>query len=252
MEVSAPIAAQLALLALSIHWGWSAATARRVWGLWSKQTIVWGWWFETPSRWLWRHFHVTIDQHMTLIAHIQKASNTISRSLGMMNRLKQYLPQNTLHTICNRSILPHIKYPILVCGFKATRISKLQKRSVRMMFCSKYNAHAEQLFMSLKVQDIFKMKALKFCCKYSEKKHYHFILMTCLTKLLIYTVMGLQNNEFKFSHQQNWASFHLLFSVSCMKPVPITMTLFIHVAISLSPFLFRCCICHIFKPSQIT
>ena len=70
---------------------------------------------------------LTIDQHMTWNAHIQKISNKISRSLGVMNRLKRYLPQNILRTIYNSLILPHINYSILVWGFKSSRISKLQK-----------------------------------------------------------------------------------------------------------------------------
>ena len=115
---------------------------------------------------------LTIDQHMTWNAHIQKISNKISRSLGVMNRLKRYLPQNILRTIYNSLILPHINYSILVWEFKSSRISKLQKRAVRMISCSKYNAHTEPLFKSLnllKVEDIFKIKILKFYYKYSQK-----------------------------------------------------------------------------------
>ena len=71
---------------------------------------------------------LTIDQHMTWNAHIQKISNKISRSLGVMNRLKRYLPQNISRTIYNSLILPHINHSILVWGFKSSRISKLQKK----------------------------------------------------------------------------------------------------------------------------
>ena len=41
-----------------------------------------------------------------------------------------------------------------------------------MISCSKYNAHTEPLFKSLnlfKVEDIFKIKILKFYYKYSQK-----------------------------------------------------------------------------------
>ena len=55
---------------------------------------------------------LTIDQHMTWNAHIQKISNKISRSLGVMNRLKRYLPQNILRTIYNSLI-----FPILIIQF---------------------------------------------------------------------------------------------------------------------------------------
>ena len=111
---------------------------------------------------------LTIDQHMTWNAHIQKLSNKISRSLGVMNRLKRHLPQNILRIIHNSLILPHINYSILVWGFKSSRISKLQKRAVRMISCS------------------------------ITKKHYRFISMKCSPKLLINTIMELDNNRLKF------------------------------------------------------
>ena len=118
----------------------------------------------------------------------------------VMNRLKRYLPQNILPTIYNSLILPHINYSILVWGFKSSRIYKLQKRAVRMISCSKYNAHTEPLFKSLnllKVEDIFKIKTLKFYHKYSQK-YYRFILMKCSPNLLIDTIMELDNNRLKF------------------------------------------------------
>ena len=103
---------------------------------------------------------LTIDQHMTWNSHIQKISNKISRSLGIMNILKRYLPQNILHTIYNNLSLPHINHSILVWEFKSSRISKLQKRAVCMICCSKYDAHTAPLFKYLnllKVEDIFKI-----------------------------------------------------------------------------------------------
>ena len=69
-----------------------------------------------------------------------------------------------------------------------------------MISCSKYNAHTESLFKSLnllKVEDIFKIKALKSYYKYSQK-HDHFIFMEYSPKLLIDTFMELDNNRFKF------------------------------------------------------
>ena len=71
---------------------------------------------------------LTIDQHVTWNSHIQKISNKISISLGIMNRLKRYLPQNVLRTIHKGLILSHINYSIVILWFQSSRISKLQKR----------------------------------------------------------------------------------------------------------------------------
>ena len=69
-----------------------------------------------------------------------------------------------------------------------------------MISCSEYNAHTEPLFKSLnflKVEGIFKIKALKFYYKYPQK-HDLFIKMKCSPKLLVDTIMELDNNQFKF------------------------------------------------------
>ena len=127
---------------------------------------------------------LAIDQHLTWNAHIQKISNKMSRSLGIMSRLKQYLPRNILRTIYSSVILPHLNYSVLVWGFKSSRIANLQKRT----------AHTEPLFNFLnllKIEDIIKIKTLQFYYKYSQKNHCHFILMKCSPKLLIDTIMEL-------------------------------------------------------------
>ena len=71
-----------------------------------------------------------IDQHLNWNAHIQKSSNKISRILGVMNRLKRYLPTKILRVLYNSLILPHLQYGILSWGFKLSRLSKLEKRAI--------------------------------------------------------------------------------------------------------------------------
>ena len=49
-----------------------------------------------------------IDQHLNWNAHIRKCSNKISRTLGVMNRLKRYLPTEILRVLYNSLVLPHL------------------------------------------------------------------------------------------------------------------------------------------------
>ena len=53
------------------------------------------------------------DQHLNWNAHIQKCSNKISRTLGVMNRRKRYLPTKILRVLYNSLVLPHLQYAIL-------------------------------------------------------------------------------------------------------------------------------------------
>ena len=56
---------------------------------------------------------LTIDEQLSWSPHIQKISNKISRTLGIMNRLKIFLPENILRLIYNSLILPYCQYSIL-------------------------------------------------------------------------------------------------------------------------------------------
>ena len=114
---------------------------------------------------------ILIDEHLNWNAHTQKISNKISRSLGVMCRLKIILPTHILRILYNSLVLPHLQYAILTRGVKTNRLSKLQKRAVRIITASKYNSHTEPLFKQLNLMtlnDIFMSNALKFYYKYEN------------------------------------------------------------------------------------
>jgi hypothetical protein len=75
--------------------------------------------------------------------------------------------------IYNSLILSHLNFGILAWGFKCERIVKLQKKAVRIVITSKYNAHTEPIFKELKllkVKDILKLQELKFYYKFKNKR----------------------------------------------------------------------------------
>ena len=60
--------------------------------------------------------------------------------------------------------LPHINYCILAWGYNYQRIFKIQKKVVRILSLSKYNAHTDPLFKHLrllKMKDIHQLQQLK-------------------------------------------------------------------------------------------
>ena len=106
-------------------------------------------------------------------SHTQKIANKISRTLGVMNRLKRYLPFSAMKLMYDPLILSHLQFGITNWGFEWERISKLQKRALRIMKNSRYNAHTEPLFKKLtllKVKDIFDVQCLKFWYKFVNNK----------------------------------------------------------------------------------
>ena len=112
---------------------------------------------------------LTIDDKLSWKEHIAKISIKISRAIGVLNKLKYQLPLNIKMTMYNSIILPHINFGILVWGFKHPKIEKLQKKAIRCIGCSKYNAHTEPIMKELKllrIKDILKISKLKFYYRY--------------------------------------------------------------------------------------
>ena len=56
---------------------------------------------------------------------ITKIANSISKTIGIINKLKYEHPENTILTIYNPLILPHLNYCILAWGYASQRIYKL-------------------------------------------------------------------------------------------------------------------------------
>ena len=112
---------------------------------------------------------ICIDENSKWKTHTDIVSKKISKTLGILSRLKYYLPKDVLLNIYNALILPFLNYGITVWGGQSNRTFKLQKRAVRLITNSRYNAHTDPLFRQLKllkIKDIMMVHDLKFCFKY--------------------------------------------------------------------------------------
>ena len=92
-------------------------------------------------------------------------------TLGVMNCLKRCLPLSALKIMYDSLILSHIQFGIKCWGFEWGRIARLQKRAVRIITNSKYDAHTEPLFKDLhllNIADIFEVQCMKFWYKLSN------------------------------------------------------------------------------------
>ena len=112
---------------------------------------------------------LTINSSMNWESHVEKISNKISKTVGILHKLKHFLPRSILLTIYNALITPHLNFGILAWGFSLNKILKLQKKAIRAIACAKYNAHTSALFKTfkiLKVDDIFRKQCLTFYFKF--------------------------------------------------------------------------------------
>ena len=115
---------------------------------------------------------LTLHENLNWKSHIDKIANKISRSIGILNKQKHFMPIESKLHIYNSLILSYINLGILSWGYQCDRIIKLQKKAVRIVNLSKYNAHTEPIMKKLKllkVVDILKVQELKFYYKYENK-----------------------------------------------------------------------------------
>ena len=70
---------------------------------------------------------LTVNEYMNWNSHTQKIANKISRTLGVMNRLKRYLPLSSMKLMYDSLILSHLQFGITNWGFEWDRISKTAK-----------------------------------------------------------------------------------------------------------------------------
>ena len=111
---------------------------------------------------------LTLDEFLSWTEHINIIQYKISRISGILNRLKHHMQTNILKLVYSALVLPHLNYALLVWGHRPGKITKLQKRVVRIIGKSKYNAHTEPILKRLgllKISDMYQQKMLVFYYK---------------------------------------------------------------------------------------
>ena len=103
---------------------------------------------------------IQLNEHLTWKKHVNEIANKISRSIGILNKLKR-----CLYFLYNSLVLSHLNYDILAWGYQTDRLYKIQKKTVRIICLGKFNCHSEPLFKKiqlLKIKDIHTLQELKF------------------------------------------------------------------------------------------
>ena len=101
---------------------------------------------------------------MTWNNHTTNISNKCSRTIGVLDRITYFIPLIVRILLYNTLILQHFNYCITAWRYQCDRIIKLQKKAIRIISISTYNAHTEPLLKNLillKIQDILILQTLK-------------------------------------------------------------------------------------------
>ena len=104
---------------------------------------------------------VLLDEYLTFDSHIDMLSSKISKSLYIINRVKNLLPKKVLLSLYFALVHSHLSYCISIYGCaNKTSIEKLilkQKKAMRIIFNVSNRAHTAPLFQELKILNIEKM-----------------------------------------------------------------------------------------------
>ena len=119
---------------------------------------------------------VILDDKLSWKSHTINICKIISRNIGIINKLKWFLPQTVLLTLYSTLVLPYLNYGILAWGNSmATQLQKillLQKKVMRIICRSDFRAHTDSLFKSnniLKVSDIYTLNLGSFMFQLNKR-----------------------------------------------------------------------------------
>ena len=122
-----------------------------------------------------RYLGLTIDKHLNWKQHLRSLSTKLSKSLGILFKIRHYLDKKSLLLILHSLFLSHIKYGILCWGRTKSSILKpisiLLNRALRCINYADNRATINPFYIKeniLKVEDIFKLEVCKFIYKWKN------------------------------------------------------------------------------------
>ena len=99
-----------------------------------------------------KYLGVLIDSNLSWRYHMDHISSKISKGVGIIARLRHFVPTNTLIRIYRPLIEPYISHGLTAWGQAANcyliKVLILHKRALRLIYFSECRAHAIPLFLS--------------------------------------------------------------------------------------------------------
>jgi hypothetical protein len=94
---------------------------------------------------------IFLDEHLSLEYHVTHICNKLTKSLYCIKQAKQLIPPDGLKSLYFALIHSHLTYCTLIfsgiTAINRNRIEKVQKKAIRIVTNSSYNAHTKPLFI---------------------------------------------------------------------------------------------------------
>jgi len=115
-----------------------------------------------------------LHENLDWTSYFKSLSSKLSKSIYILNSVKNFIPQFIRKLLYNSMFLSHINYGLLLWGpnistAQVNILTKLQKKAIRITKNTGYTAHTNDLFKELKlpkIDDIIKLEILKFVHKF--------------------------------------------------------------------------------------
>ena len=121
---------------------------------------------------------VHLDQNLKFDQHITYLSHKLSKSIGILNRIKFFMPEPVMIKLYYALIQPYILYAIKswygCSSYLRNKILVLQKKSVRCIFNLQYNDHTLNYYKLAKIMNInqlYELRVLIYFHKTIYKNH---------------------------------------------------------------------------------
>ena len=96
---------------------------------------------------------VIIDESLSWGPHVEYVKKTVSSKLGMLNRIRNYVPQSSLHSLFVCLVSPSLDYCCTVWGgryiYHDTMLNKCLKRAARIILQSAFLTPSADMFSKL-------------------------------------------------------------------------------------------------------
>ena len=119
-----------------------------------------------PSQYV-KYLGVHLDDNLSWDFHIKELSKKLSRTNGIISKLRHYVPKSTMLLVYYSLFYSHISYGISVWSLTSQKnidvVNILQKKCIRLLNFTSYNGHTNNLFINnklLKLKEIIKMNQL--------------------------------------------------------------------------------------------
>ncbi len=127
-----------------------------------------------------KYLGILIDENLNFNSHVNQICSKLSRALFCLNRVKHKLNSKSLRTLYFSLFHSHLLYCNIIFNMTSqtnlNKISILQKKAIRTITKSAYNAHTANLFTTLSIlpfEKIIKLKNACFMHSIYFKNHHH-------------------------------------------------------------------------------